>query len=152
MFILKNICCILLKIKGLINATTWWKPLYVTYLQHKSVSKGEGVRFFQKIILSENNFFAIDYQENTTICLLQLKILGRNYLCTNNRCIIFVRFIILNNTVHHFCKNLYLKYTMQKKATFTLNSDFICFVDIREVLLTIACMNQIKVSPIIVLK
>ena len=59
----------------MINATTWWKPLDVTYLQHKSVSKGEGVRFFQKNILSENIFFAIDYQENTAICLLQLKFL-----------------------------------------------------------------------------
>ena len=46
--------------------------------KHKPVSKGEGVRFFQKIILSENIFFAIDYQENTAICLLQPKVLGRN--------------------------------------------------------------------------
>ena len=38
----------------MINATTWWKPLDVTYMQHKSMSKGEGVRFFQKNILSEN--------------------------------------------------------------------------------------------------
>ena len=47
-----------------------------------------GVRFFQNIILSENNFFAIIYQENTTVDLLQPKILGGNYLCTNNRHII----------------------------------------------------------------
>ena len=75
--ILYNICCFLRKIKGLINATTWWKLLNVTHLQHKSVSKGEGVRIFQKNILSENNFFAKDYQENTTLCLLQPKILGK---------------------------------------------------------------------------
>ena len=36
------------------------QPFDFTYLQHESVSKGEGVRFFRKIILSENNFFAID--------------------------------------------------------------------------------------------
>ena len=83
-------------------------------LQHKSVPKGEGVRFFQKNILSENNCFAIDYHENTTICLLQPKIGGRNYLWTNNWYTMFIRFIILNNTAHHFCKNLYLKFTMQK--------------------------------------
>ena len=47
------------------------------------------VRFFQKIILSENNIFAKDNQENTTLCLLQPKVLGRNYLFTNNRCIFF---------------------------------------------------------------
>ena len=93
---------------------TWWKPFDFTYLQHESVSKSEGVRFFRKIILSENNFFAIDNQENTTKCLLQPKILGKNYLQTNNWYIMFIRFIILNNTVHHFCKYLYLKYTMQK--------------------------------------
>ena len=33
--------------------------------------RGKGSDFFRKMILSENNFFAIDYQENTTICLLQ---------------------------------------------------------------------------------
>ena len=114
MLILKKKCCILRKIKGLCNATTWRKPFDVTYPQHKSVPKGDGVRFFRKIILSENNLFAIEYQENTTICLLQPKKVGRNYLWTNNWYIMFIRFIILNDTAHHFCKNLYLKYTMQK--------------------------------------
>ena len=80
MLILKENCCIFRKIKGFIDATTWWKPFDVTYLQHESVSKRGGVRFFQKIILSENIFFAIDYQENTTKCLLQPKILGKKYL------------------------------------------------------------------------
>ena len=75
-------------------------------LQHKSVPKGEGVRFFRKIILSENDFLAIDYQEHTTICLLRPKIVGRKYLWTNNWYIMFIRFIIQNNTAHHFCKNL----------------------------------------------
>ena len=69
------------------------------------MSKGEGVRFVQKIfcqILSENMlFFAIDYQGNATICLLQPKILGRNDLSTNNRYKIFIIFITVNSTVHH---------------------------------------------------
>ena len=108
-------CCILRKIQHLINATTWWKPLDVTYMQHNSMSKEEGVRFFQKNILSEIIFFAIDNQGNATIWLLQPKILGRNYLSTNNRYNIFIRFITVNSTVHHLCKNLYLKYTMQNK-------------------------------------
>ena len=107
-------------------------------MQNKSVSNGEGVRFFQKIILSENIFFAIDYQGNATICLLQPKILGRNYLSTNNRYNIFIRFITVNSTVHHLCKNLYLRhvrYTMQNKLSnfYFLNIDSIRFVDIREV-------------------
>ena len=33
------------------------KPLGVNYLQHKSMSKEEGVRFLSKIILSESIFF-----------------------------------------------------------------------------------------------
>ena len=119
-------------------------------MQHKSMSKGEGVRFFQKNILSENIFFAIDFQGNATICLLQPKILGRNYLSTNNRYNIFIRIITVNSTVHHLCKNLHLKYTMQNRANFTLNSDSICFVDIREVLLTMACMYQVMVEPVFV--
>ena len=77
-------------------------------MQHKSMSNGEGVRL-KKISL--NIFcFAIEYQEITDfiiICLLQPKTVGRNYLYTNNRYIILIRFITLNNTVHHFCKNLY---------------------------------------------
>ena len=109
-------------------------------MQNKSMSKGEGVRFFQKKnILSENIFFAIDYQGNATICLLQPKILDRNYSSTNNWCNIFIRFKTGNSTVHHLCKNLYLKYTMQNKLSkFTLNGDTICFVDIMEVLLKMA--------------
>ena len=67
-------------------------------MQHKSVSKSEGFRFFKKYILSENIFFfAIDYQENTTIRLLQPNMMLRNYLCTNNRYIIFIDFITINN-------------------------------------------------------
>ena len=69
------------------------------HAEYICVKGGRGQNFSKKNILSENNFFAIDYQENTTLCLLQRKILGRNYLCTNNRCIIFIRFIILNYTV-----------------------------------------------------
>ena len=38
------------KITGLINAMAWGKAFDVTYLQHKFVSKGEGVNFFQKNI------------------------------------------------------------------------------------------------------
>ena len=102
MLLVYNICCILLKLLYLINATTWWKPLDVTYMQSKCVSMGEGSDFFKKNILSENLFFAIDYQENTTICFLQPIILGRNYLCTNNRYIIFISCITINKTVHHF--------------------------------------------------
>ena len=74
----------------------------------------------KKNILSENIrifFFAIDYQENTTICLLQPKIVGRNYLSMNNRYIIFIRFININNTAHHLCTNLYLRYTIQNKLS-----------------------------------
>ena len=41
--------------------------------------RGSVFFFFKKNILSENNFFAIDYRENTTKCLLQPKILGKNY-------------------------------------------------------------------------
>ena len=40
--------------------------------------RGRGSDFFKKIFLSENIFFAIDYQENTAICLLQPKVFGRN--------------------------------------------------------------------------
>ena len=121
-------------------------------MQNKSVSKREGVRFFQKNILSENIFFAIDYQGNATICLLQPTILDRNYLSTNNRYNIFIRCVTVNNTVHHLCKNLYLKYTMQNKLSnlYFLNIDSICFVDIRKVLMTMACMYQIMVEPVFV--
>ena len=77
------------------------------------MERGEGVRIIKKLVCQKTIVFAIDYQENTTLCLLQPKILGRNYLCMNQRYIIFIRFIIRNNTVHHFCKNLYHKYTMQ---------------------------------------
>ena len=76
----------------------------VTYMQHKFVSKGDRVRFFLllllsffKNILSENIFFAKNYQENTTVCLLQPKVLGRNYLCTNNRYIVFIIFVTLTH-------------------------------------------------------
>ena len=81
------------------------------------MSKGEGVRFFSNNILSENIFFAIDYQGNATICLLQPKILCGNYLSTNNSYNIFIRFVTVNSTVHHLCKNLYLKYIMQNKLS-----------------------------------
>ena len=109
------------------------------------MSKGEGVRFFQKNILSKNIIFAIDYQGNATICLLQPKILGRNYLSTNNRYNIFIRFITVNSTVHHLCKTCTLNILCKiNKANVTLNCDFI---DIREVLLAMACMYQIMVEP-----
>ena len=39
------------------------------------------------------------------------------YLSTNNRYNIFIRFITVNSTVHHLCKNLYIKYTMQNKLS-----------------------------------
>ena len=125
-----------------------------------------GSDFFQKkniyifcqrsyfIFCQRSYFFAIDNQGNATIWLLQPKILGRNYLSTNNRYNIFIRFITVNSTVHHLCKNLYLKYTNKvckiNRANFTLNSDSICFVDIREVLLTVACMYQIMVEQVFV--
>ena len=114
MLFVQTISCIFRKKKQqhLINATTWWKPLDVIYPQHKSVSKGEGVRFFQNYFV-RNIFFAIDNQENTIICLLQPEVLGRNDLCMNNRCIIFIRFIMINNTARHLCEYLYLKHTMQ---------------------------------------
>ena len=86
-------------------------------MQHKSMSTGEGVNFFHRNILSENIFFARDYQGNATICLLQPKILGRKYLSTNNGYNIFIRFITVNSTVHHLCKNMYLKYTMQNELS-----------------------------------
>ena len=76
----------------------------VTYMQHKFVSKGYRDRFFLlllsffKNILSENIFFAKNYQENTTVCLLKPKVLGRNYLWTNNRYIVF--FIIFVTLTH----------------------------------------------------
>ena len=79
--------------------------------------KGEGVRFSQKNILSESIFFAIDYQGNATICAMQPKIFDRNFLSTNNRYNIFIRFITVDSTVHHLRKNLYLKYTMQNKLS-----------------------------------
>ena len=78
----------------------------------KSVPKGGGSDFFEKLFCQKTTLFAIEYQENTTICLLQPKIVGRNYLWANNWYIMFIRFIIQNNTAHHFCKNLYLKYTV----------------------------------------
>ena len=56
------------------KAKTFWKPFVFTYMQHKSVSKGEGVRFSRKIILLENNLFCIDYQENTTAVYYNLKL------------------------------------------------------------------------------
>ena len=96
---------------------------------------GRGSDFFKKSILSENIFFAIDYQGNATICLLQPKILDRNYSSTNNRYNIFIRLITVNSTVHHLCKNLYVKYSMQYKLSnfYFLNIDSIRFVDIKEV-------------------
>ena len=45
------------KIKHLINATTWWKPLDVRYPLHTSVSKGEGVRFIEKIFCQKTYIF-----------------------------------------------------------------------------------------------
>ena len=87
--------------------------LHTCRLNH--VKGGGGQIFSKKNILSENILFAIEYQGNATICLLQHKILDRNYLSTNDRFNIFIRFITVNSTVHHLCKNLYLKYTMQNK-------------------------------------
>ena len=113
--ILQNICCNVCKIKGLINATTCWQPLGVTYLQHTCCVKGGGGQiFFKNYFVRKLLLFAIIYQENTTVCLLQPKTLGRNYLCMNNRYIIFIRFIILKSPAHHFCKNMYLNYTIPK--------------------------------------
>ena len=63
----------------------------------------------KKIFCQKTYFFAIDYQENTAICLLQPKVLGRNDLCRKNMYIIFTRLITVNNTVHYLCKYLYLK-------------------------------------------
>ena len=63
--------------------------------------RGRGSYFFKKTFCQKTYFFAIDNQENTTICILQPKFLGRNELCINNRCIIFIRFITINNTVRH---------------------------------------------------
>ena len=59
------------------------------------MSKGEGVIFFQKKYFVRKHIFAIDNQENTTICLLQPKFWGSNDLCMNNGCIIFLRFITI---------------------------------------------------------
>ena len=58
---------------------------------------------FFKTIFCQKTYCLPYYQENTTICLLQPKFLGRHDLCTNNRCIIFVRFITINNIA--FAKN-----------------------------------------------
>ena len=66
--------------------------------------RGKRSNFVKNNVLSQKDFFAIDYQESTRICLLQPKIFGRNYLCTNNRYTIFLSFITINNTVHHLCK------------------------------------------------
>ena len=65
--------------------------------------RGRGSDVFKKIFCHKTYFFSIGNQENTTICLLQPKVLGRNDLCMNNRCIIFIRFITINNTVRHLC-------------------------------------------------
>ena len=73
------------------------KPVDVAYLQHKSVSKGEGSNFLENNLVRKH-IFAKDYQENTTVCLLQSKILNRNDLCINNINIIFIRFIAINIT------------------------------------------------------
>ena len=81
----------------------------------KLCQRGRGSDLKKKKKMSENIFFAIDNQGNATICLLKPKILGRNYLSTNNRYNIFIRFITVNSTVHHLCKNLYLKYTIQNE-------------------------------------
>ena len=63
---------------------------------------GRGQIFSKNKYFVRKHIFAIDYQENTTICFLQPIILGRNYLCTNNRYIIFISSITINKTVHHF--------------------------------------------------
>ena len=70
-------------------------------MQNISMSKGEGVKCFTPKKVSENIFYEKDYQGNATIHLLQPKILDRNYLSTNNRYNIFIRFITVNSTVHH---------------------------------------------------
>ena len=41
--------------------------------------RGKGSEFFNKLFCQKHKFFAIDYQENTTLCLLQPKNLGRKY-------------------------------------------------------------------------
>ena len=79
--------------------------------------RGRGSIFFEKIFCQKNIFFAIAFEENTTIRFLQPIILGRNDLYMNNRYVIFSRFIFINNTVHHLCKYLYLKYAMQNKLS-----------------------------------
>ena len=63
-------------------------------LCQRGIETGFFLLSFFKNILSENIFFAKNYQENTTVCLLQPKVLGRNYLWTNNRYIVFF---------YHFC-------------------------------------------------
>ena len=73
--------CILRKIKHLIKYYNMVETSAVTYLQHKSVSNGEGSNFFKKYLVRKH-IFAIDYQENTIVCLLQPKFLGGNDLYT----------------------------------------------------------------------
>ena len=98
--------------------------------------KGSGL----KILFCQKTYFWPSTIKKILQCAYcNINILGRNYLCANNRCIIFSRFITQNNTIHHLCKNLYLEYAMQNKS-----SNFY----IREVLLTMACMYQITVKPI----
>ena len=63
--------------------------------------KGEGGQLFSKHCFVRKHIFAIDNQENTTICLLQHNFLGRIDLCTND-------IITINNSVHHLSKYLYL--------------------------------------------
>ena len=44
--------------------------------------RGGGRGQIKKLFCQKTTFFAIDYQENTTLCFLRPKLLGRNYLCT----------------------------------------------------------------------
>ena len=127
-------------IKHLINPTTLWKPHDVTYLRHKYASKVEGVNFFQIYFVSKHTRFAIDFQECTTLCSLQPKIFGRNYLCMNNRFILFMRLIsIIYLSVVFLQTNCFLlvnlcgldivQYCTQKKMQETVSVGIYCLFD-----------------------
>ena len=82
-----------------------------------NIIKGGEVSFFMNV---RKHIFVMDYQNNTTICLLQPKVFGRNhmFLCTNYRFIISMGCITINNIVLHLVyKYLYFKHTMQNKLS-----------------------------------
>ena len=74
---------------------------------------GRGSDFFEKKYFVKKQLSKKILQ----YAFLQPKILGRNDLYMNIGMSSSADFITLNNTVHHLCKYLYLKYAMQNKLS-----------------------------------